>query len=702
MSLFGLPALAYLAVADRFAGPRAAVVLVVSVLLSWATGQGLAYLGYVRLGWADRSAAARCSAASPWRSRARGRRRGRHRVGARRTVRRHPDRRRSGRLRPGRHRGTGARAGAVAAGRARPRRRRRNRRAGRRAGRRSLRSARGGRRGSAWPPSAGVAGCTALRGVRPQLPSRDELVGALPNVAFGVRGRRAADLHPGGPGAGLGPRPAGGRRDGPGAAAVGQHGRRRAGCSSATARPPTARWLEPGRCARSAAGPPRPCSARRPDTWPSWSSCSLAAVSLAAAVHRRLPPRLGRLAAVACPRAGAVPGAAADVLRHPRGRPCWPAPAALAVSLPPAACPLAPTREHPGRHRGRPADRPVRLRPARPLRRPPPPLTPGPRLRTMIPKENTMDDGRRHRRRRLHRLAPRRGRWSPRGHRVRAMAQYNSLRLLGLAGRRSPPTCWPTSRSSPATSATPARSATWSTGAGTRLPPGRADRDPVLLPGARTRYVDTNVIGTLNVLEAVRAAGHATGSCTPPPARPTAPRGPCRSARTTRYRPSRRTRPRRPAPTSWRTATTPASTLPAVTLRPFNTFGPRQSARAVIPTVISQVAAGAERDPARRARPDPRLHLRRTTPPQAFATVGTAPAEQVVGEVVQRRHRRGDLDRRPGRDDLRADGPPGAGPRRRTSGCARPSSEVMRLVCDSSKLRAATGWTPAHDLGSTG
>jgi len=32
--------------------------------------------------------------------------------------------------------------------------------------------------------------------------------------------------------------------------------------------------------------------------------------------------------------------------------------------------------------------------------------------------------------------------------------------------------------------------------------------------------------------------------------------------------------------------------LPVVTLRPFNTFGPRQSARAVIPTIVSQCLAG--------------------------------------------------------------------------------------------------------------
>ena len=34
--------------------------------------------------------------------------------------------------------------------------------------------------------------------------------------------------------------------------------------------------------------------------------------------------------------------------------------------------------------------------------------------------------------------------------------------------------------------------------------------------------------------------------------------------------------------------------MPVVTIRPFNTFGPRQSARAVIPTIISQALSGAE------------------------------------------------------------------------------------------------------------
>jgi hypothetical protein len=57
--LFGLPALAYLTVAGRIAGIPSAVLLVVSVLISWAVGQGLAYVGHVRLGWGDRNDAAR-------------------------------------------------------------------------------------------------------------------------------------------------------------------------------------------------------------------------------------------------------------------------------------------------------------------------------------------------------------------------------------------------------------------------------------------------------------------------------------------------------------------------------------------------------------------------------------------------------------------------------------------------------------------
>ena len=49
--------------------------------------------------------------------------------------------------------------------------------------------------------------------------------------------------------------------------------------------------------------------------------------------------------------------------------------------------------------------------------------------------------------------------------------------------------------------------------------------------------------------------------------------------------------------------------MPISVLRPFNTYGPRQSARAVIPTIIGQIASG-ERQVAWGAHAHPRFYLR--------------------------------------------------------------------------------------------
>ena len=71
--------------------------------------------------------------------------------------------------------------------------------------------------------------------------------------------------------------------------------------------------------------------------------------------------------------------------------------------------------------------------------------------------------------------------------------------------------------------------------------------------------------------------------------------------------------------------------LPVVTVRPFNTFGPRQSARAVIPTVISQAIAGF-----------PEIRLGSLTPVRDLTYVGdtvrgflaAAQSDRAVGRVV--------------------------------------------------------------------
>ncbi|GGT75081.1 hypothetical protein [Actinomadura citrea] len=55
--LFGLPGLCYVSGAQVLDGTGAGVVLVFSLLLSWAFSQGTAYLGYIRLGRMDRAAA---------------------------------------------------------------------------------------------------------------------------------------------------------------------------------------------------------------------------------------------------------------------------------------------------------------------------------------------------------------------------------------------------------------------------------------------------------------------------------------------------------------------------------------------------------------------------------------------------------------------------------------------------------------------
>ena len=57
--------------------------------------------------------------------------------------------------------------------------------------------------------------------------------------------------------------------------------------------------------------------------------------------------------------------------------------------------------------------------------------------------------------------------------------------------------------------------------------------------------------------------------------------------------------------------------LPVTVVRPFNTYGPRQSARAVIPTILAQLHAGRG-DPARLARPRPATS--RTSPTRLAAS----------------------------------------------------------------------------------
>ena len=110
---------------------------------------------------------------------------------------------------------------------------------------------------------------------------------------------------------------------------------------------------------------------------------------------------------------------------------------------------------------------------------------------------------------------------------------------------------------------------------------------------APASFVDTNVTGTLNVLEAVRDGGAARMVHTS----------------TSEVYGTPRTVPIGEGHPLFGQSPYSASKIaadqlchayacsfgtPVVTLRPFNTFGPRQSARAVIPTILGQLLAGAD------------------------------------------------------------------------------------------------------------
>lgn len=104
-------------------------------------------------------------------------------------------------------------------------------------------------------------------------------------------------------------------------------------------------------------------------------------------------------------------------------------------------------------------------------------------------------------------------------------------------------------------------------------------------------YVDVNVRGTLNICQAARDNGvqHVLHTST------------SEVYGTAQYVPINETHPLQPqSPYSASKIGADAMAmsfynafnLPVTIVRPFNTYGPRQSARAVIPTIISQVAAG--------------------------------------------------------------------------------------------------------------
>lgn len=132
---------------------------------------------------------------------------------------------------------------------------------------------------------------------------------------------------------------------------------------------------------------------------------------------------------------------------------------------------------------------------------------------------------------------------------------------------------------------------------------------------------------------------------------------------------------------------------PVVTLRPFNTFGPRQSARAFIPTIISQAL---ERDQVELGSLDPHRDMTYVSDTvDGFIRAATQPG--IEGETINlgtgESHSIGDFAERilalmGANKPLRLD------PRR-----LRPAaSEVRKLVSDNGKARRLLDWQPRTRL----
>jgi dTDP-glucose 4,6-dehydratase len=143
-------------------------------------------------------------------------------------------------------------------------------------------------------------------------------------------------------------------------------------------------------------------------------------------------------------------------------------------------------------------------------------------------------------------------------------------------------------------------------------------------------FFEVNVLGTLNVAQACLAAGverivHTStsevyGSAQQVPiteTHPLEPQSPYAASKLSADK----------VMDSWHRS----FDLPTVVLRPFNTYGPRQSARAIIPTIISQALAG---DTLRLGSLHPRRDLTfvRDT---AAGMIAAAIAPDAVGETIQ-------------------------------------------------------------------
>lgn len=206
-------------------------------------------------------------------------------------------------------------------------------------------------------------------------------------------------------------------------------------------------------------------------------------------------------------------------------------------------------------------------------------------------------------------------------------------------------------------------------------------------------YVDTNIRGTLNMCQAALAEGvrrivvtstsevYGTARQVPiPESHPRQPQSPYSATKI--------------GADAIALSFHNAFNLPVVVARPFNTYGPRQSARAIIPTIITQIANGAEKIMVGDLRPTRDFNYVEDTA-RGFLALAQAPDIEgreiniASGTEISMADTLAMIARIMGRDiEFTVD------PQR-----LRPDkSEVMRLCGDNTLITTLTDWRPEVSL----
>jgi NAD dependent epimerase/dehydratase len=204
-------------------------------------------------------------------------------------------------------------------------------------------------------------------------------------------------------------------------------------------------------------------------------------------------------------------------------------------------------------------------------------------------------------------------------------------------------------------------------------------------------YIDTNIKGTLNVVQAARELGvervvHTSTSEV---------YGTARFVPITEQHPLQGQSPYSASKIGADQIATSfhhSFQTPVAVIRPFNTYGPRQSARAVIPTIITQIASGARQIKLGAMHPTRDFNYVRDT---VRGFVAVAQCDAAIGQVINIGSNYeisiGDTARliaaQMGRNvDFTSD----------EQRLRPPGSEVERLWADNTLARKLAGWTPEY------